>query len=182
MRPIVNSTFVSLDGVVNHMEKWHFNYIDAESDMIAYEQLAASDAMLMGRKTFEVYAATWPARHDRYASQINAIHKYVASTTLQSPTWDNTTVIRGGLADAVRALKEQDGKTILMHGFGPVAKSLLREGLLDELHLWYHPVFAGIGDPNDTLLTPGLNIAMQHTNTRTLASGVVLVSYRAILT
>ncbi|HZE48097.1 MAG TPA: dihydrofolate reductase family protein, partial [Jatrophihabitantaceae bacterium] len=83
------------------------------------------------------------------------------------------------LVESVRSLKQQDGGAILMHGFGPVAKTLLREGLLDELHLWYHPVFAGVGDEQDMLFDPGLNIHLEQTGTQTLKSGVVVLSYHA---
>jgi dihydrofolate reductase len=91
MRSIVSSTFVSLDGVINHMDKWHFDYVDAESDAFALEQLTASDAMLMGRKTYEVYASAWPNREGAYPGRINELPKYVASSTLTDPTWNNGT-------------------------------------------------------------------------------------------
>jgi dihydrofolate reductase/uncharacterized protein YndB with AHSA1/START domain len=177
MRPLINSTFVSLDGVVNHMDKWHFSYIDDESDQLTYDQLASCDAMLMGRKTYEAYAAVWPTRDGAYPDLINAIPKHVVSTTLESPSWQNTTVLNGDVVRSVQALKEAPGRGILMHGFGPLAKTLLGEGLLDELHLWFHPAFAGVGDPDDQLLTAGLNVYVQHRATRTLGSGVVMVSY-----
>ena len=179
MRPIINSTFVSLDGVINHMEKWHFDYIDDDLGALTRDQLVAADAMLMGRTTYEAYAAAWPTRSDEYADRINAMPKYVVSTTLKTPEWENTTVIGGDMIDEVKALKTREGKSILMHGYGPVAKSLLREGLLDELHLWVHPAFAGVGESHDLLLEPGLNVALQLTGTKTLKSGVVVLSYRA---
>ena len=131
----------------------------------------------MGRKTYEIYAATWPTREGAYPELINSMPKYVASTTLESPTWRNTTVLEGDLATSVQALKDSPGTVILMHGFGPVAKSLARAGLLDELHLWWNPAFAGFGDPEDLLLSPGLNIDLRHRATRTLSNGVVVVSY-----
>jgi dihydrofolate reductase len=179
MRSIVNSTFVSLDGIVNHMERWHFDFIDDDVNTIALDQLLASDALLMGRKTYEGYAAAWPTRDDEYSDRINAIQKYVVSTTLTAPEWKPTTVINGDLVERVRELKRKDGDNILMHGFGPVAKTLLREGLLDELHLWYHPAFAGVGGPDDMLFTPDLNVKLRHTETTTLKSGIVILSYHA---
>lgn len=115
MRRTVNSTFVSLDGVQNHMEHWHFDLINAELADLALELLRAADAMLMGRATYESYAAVWPERADDYADTINAMPKYVASTTLETPGWMNTSVIDGDLVEAVRGLKEQDGRDILMH-------------------------------------------------------------------
>ena len=118
MRDISSSTFVSLDGVVNHMDKWHFDFVDDESDALALEQLRAADAMLMGRKTYEVYAATWLGREGEYAALINAIPKYVASTTLTGVAWENTTILDGDLIEAASELRNQGGGPILMHGYG----------------------------------------------------------------
>lgn len=183
MRPIINSTFVTLDGVVNHMDQWHFDFVDDDTDDLALRQLHASDALLLGRRTYEIYAATWPGREGEYADGINAIRKYVVSSTLgespAAPAWANTEVISGDLVEQVSALKEQEGQSILMHGFGPVAKTLLGAGLLDELHLWYHPVFAGVGDSGDLLHTDGLSAGLRHVDTRVHRSGVVVLSYDA---
>jgi dihydrofolate reductase len=179
MRPIINSTFVSLDGVINHMEKWHFNFVDAESDAFALDQIMASDALLMGRKTYDIYASAWPGRDGDYAERINAITKYVASSTLTAPTWNNTTVLTADVVDEVRALKAEPGGPILMHGYGPVAKALLGAGLLDELHLWVHPALAGIGAGDDLLLRPGLTVELELAGQRVFKSGVVVLSYRA---
>jgi dihydrofolate reductase len=178
MREIISSSFVSLDGVVNHMDKWHFDYVDAESDALALEQLRAADAMLMGRKTYEVYASAWPGRDGEYADAINAIPKYVASTTLTDPAWHNTKVLDGDLAEAVRDLRAHDGASILMHGYGPVAKALLHADLLTELHLWVHPHLAGVGGSEDLLLHQGLTKKLELTATRTLGSGVVVLTLR----
>ena len=178
MGTISNATFVSLDGVVNHMDKWHFDYIDDESNELALEQIRAADAMLMGRKTYEVYAAAWPDRRGEYPDAINAIPKYVASTTLRQPSWNNSSVLDGDLVEAVRALRDQDGTSILMHGYGPVAKTLLQADLLDELHLWVHPHLAGVGDAGDLLIHPGLTKKLELTATRVLGSGVVILTLR----
>ncbi|WP_162605644.1 dihydrofolate reductase family protein [Jiangella ureilytica] len=134
-RTISASAFVSLDGVVNHMEKWHYDYVDDESDALALEQLRAAGALLMGRKTYEVYAATWPGRDGVYADAINAMPKLVASTTLGQPARANTEVLDGELVQSIRALRAEDGAPILMHGYGPVAKALLEAYLL-ELDRW----------------------------------------------
>lgn len=179
MRSVVNSTFVSLDGVVNHMERWHFDYLSEESDALALSQLQAADGMLMGRATYDVYASSWPGRDGAYADRLNAMPKYVASTTLTDPTWSGATVLEGDLVDAVRRLKEQDGGPILQHGVGAVTKTLLAAGLVDEMHLWYHPVLPGAGGPDDVLLTPGLNVTFETTGTRVFANGIVVISLRA---
>jgi dihydrofolate reductase len=177
MGKIVNSTFVSLDGVINRMDAWHFDYVDDETDRITLEQLRASAALLMGRKTYEIYASVWPDRDGGYADEINSKPKYVASTTLDKADWNNTTVIKGDLVTEVAKLKQQDGD-ILMHGFGPVAHTLITNGLLDVLHLWVHPRFAGVGGAGDILLGAGDNTRLELIDTRTLRSGVVMLSYR----
>ena len=178
MAKIVNSTFVSLDGVVNHMEKWHFDYLSDQSDQFALAQLEEAEALLMGRNTYEVYAGAWPAREGDYADRINKLPKYVASSTLSDPTWHGTQVLAGDLVDEVRKLKETEGGSILMHGFGPVAKTLLRNGLLDELHLWVHPVLAGVGDENDVLFEAGLHARLETSNVQAFDNGVVVLSFR----
>jgi len=176
MGKIVNSTFVSLDGVVNHMDKWHFDFIDAESDAFALRQLQGSDALLMGRRTYDAYAGAWPGRDGDYADGINAMTKYVVSSTLTAPEWANTVVLEGDLAEAVSNLKKD--QNILMHGYGPVAKTLVRHGLLDELYLWVHPMLAGIGGPDDVLLSEGLNARLTLLDVKALGSGVVILAYR----
>jgi dihydrofolate reductase len=179
MRKIVNSTFVSLDGVINHMERWHFDFIDDEMNALARAQLDDSDALLLGRHTYDAYASAWPNRDDDYAARINAMTKYVVSTTMQTATWQNTAVLAGDLVGEVTRLKAGSGKNILMHGYGPVAKTLMRNGLLDELCLWVHPVLAGVGTADDLLMSHGLHARLQLTDVRTLDSGVVLLGYRA---
>jgi dihydrofolate reductase len=179
MGKIVNSTFVSLDGVINHMERWHVDFIDAESDAFALQQLQDAEALLMGRRTYEIYAQAWPDRDGEYADRINAMPKYVASTTLEDPGWVNTTVVDGDLVQAVTKLKDDSGQDILMHGYGPVAKTLVRQGLLDELFLWVHPMLAGIGTPEDTLISDGLTTRLTLLDVTRLASGVVILRYRA---
>lgn len=179
MGKIVNSTFVSLDGVINHMERWHFDFVDNESNGFALRQLQDSDALLMGRHTYEAYAGVWPGRDDEYSQRINAMPKYVASTTLEKPSWANTTMLDGDLVDTVAKLKESTDRDILMHGYGPVAKTLFRQGLLDELHLWIHPVLAGVGTFDDMLISEGLNARLALLDVTPLASGVVILSYRA---
>lgn len=179
MRRIVNSTFVSLDGIINHMDRWHFDFIDDEQQALALEQLRGADALLMGRKTYEVYATAWPGREGEYPDAMNAVSKYVASTTLTDPAWENTTVLGRDLLEEVRKLKEAPGKDILMHGYGPVAKTLMQHGLVDQLFLWVHPVLAGVGTADDLLLADGVNVRLVLSDVRRLASGVVTLSYDA---
>ncbi len=182
MRKIVNSTFVSLDGVIEKMEAWHFDYVDEDTNRIVTEQLEAADILLMGRHTYDSYFAVWPDRHDPYSDLINAKRKYVASTTMDKAEWNNTTVISADLVEEVRRLKEEGGGDILMHGFGPVARALLDAGLLDELFLWVHPQFAGVGTTDDMLFSEGNNAKLTPNGTpQVLRSGVVTLSYRPLV-
>ena len=178
MGKIVSSTFVSLDGVINHMDRWHFDFVDNESGALALEQLRDSGALLMGRRTYDVYASAWPGRDDDYADLINAVPKYVASTTLQAPQWANTTVLDGDLPQAVAKLKQAHDGAILMHGYGPVAKTLIRHGLLDELVLWVHPMLAGVGSTDDMIFSEGLNTRLTLLDVRRFGSGVVILTYQ----
>jgi dihydrofolate reductase len=179
MGKIINSTFISLDGVINHMDRWHFDFIDDEADAFASQQLLDSDALLMGRHTYEIYASAWPGREGGYADRINTMPKYVASTTLHSPQWANTTVLDGDLAETAAKLKQDIQRNILMHGYGPVAKTLVRHGLLDELFLWVHPMLAGVGTLGDMLISDGLNKRLTLLDAKTLHSGVVILRYQA---
>lgn len=178
MGKIINSTFISLDGVINHMPAWHFDYTDAEHDQINEELLLEADGLLMGRKTYEIYASAWPGRDGVLADRINSMQKYVASTTLDRAEWANTRVIGDDLVEGVAKLRSEPGD-ILIHGFGPVTHTLLRNGLLDVLHLWVNPQFAGVGTIDDTLVREGTDARMQLLGARTLGSGVVILSYQA---
>jgi dihydrofolate reductase len=126
-----------------------------------------------------VYASTWPERDGAYADKINNMRKYVVSTTVDKPEWKNTTVINADLVAKAAELRQQDGD-ILMHGFGPVAHTLMTNGLLDVVHLWVHPHFAGVGGPGDMLLSPGNNTRLELIGTRVLKSGVVMLSYSTV--
>lgn len=177
MGAVVNSTFVSIDGVINHMQAWHFDFVDSEHDRIAEEQLLAADTLLLGRHTYEIYAGVWPQREGTFADKINSMRKVVVSSTVTDPEWTNTRVLDGDVVEAVAKLRSEPGD-VLMHGFGRLAHTLLDHGLLDELHLWVNPRFAGTGTLEDTLVRDGANTRLELQGVRTLASGVAILSYR----
>jgi dihydrofolate reductase len=145
MRKINAWLFVTLDGVIEAPEKW----VMANDDMFGAIEAdyATSDALLLGRRTYETFAASWPERGSEIpnADWMNNSPKYVASTTLESPEWNNTTVIKGDVAEAVARLKQEDGKDIAVNGSGTLVLSLMRDHLLDELRLFLHPVVVGAG-------------------------------------
>ncbi|MEV0295951.1 dihydrofolate reductase family protein [Nocardia sp. NPDC050710] len=149
MRRIIESTFVTTDGVIGEPHKWGGPYWDAEHGEYASELLFASDALLLGRETYAGFAEVWPTRpsDDPYAARINAMPKYVASHTLaqQDATW-NATVLQGDIVDAVRVLKTEDGGDILKFGTGSLSHTLLEAKLVDEYHFWIFPAIAGAGE------------------------------------
>jgi dihydrofolate reductase len=174
MRRIVNSTYVTLDGVTSDPQDWSLDYFDADAAAYGLAKLRASDALLMGRLTYEGFASAWPERSgDEFSDRMNAMAKHVASTTLTAPSWNNTHLIRGDLVEAVRALREEDGGDVLMYGYGPVAQQLVGHGLLDELHLWVHPLLHGGG--TSSVFAPGVTGRFGRVVTRTFASGVVVL-------
>lgn len=179
MRSIVNSTYVSLDGVIGEPQYWpSLGSVTEDGGRVQSALLEQCGAVLMGRRTYEVFAPVWSARSgDPFGDRMNALPKYVASTTLTDPSWDNTTVIGGDLAGAVRELKEQPGGDIVQYGFGPVAHALLAAGLIDELRLWVHPFLLGT---QELIHRPGGSGRFELVDSTTLGSGVVILSYRAV--
>jgi dihydrofolate reductase len=131
--------------------------------------------MLMGRTTYEIFSGLWPSQSGSYADAINAIRKYVFSSTLTATDWSNSTIVRGDVATEVKRLKEQDGKDLIIYGHGPLGAALLEHGLLDELQFAIHPVFVGGGTP---LFRQGATATLELTGTRTLGTGVIVVRYR----
>ena len=146
MRKLVESTFVTLDGVIENPQNWSPPYWDDEHADYARKLLWDADALLLGRKTYEGFAQAWPPRAgaDDYTDRINAMPKHVASRTLTGTTW-NATVLDGDAADAVAKLKEQPGQNLLKFGTGELDRTLMEHGLVDEFHFWVFPVLAGSG-------------------------------------
>jgi len=145
MRKLVESTFVTLDGVMSSPEKWGPPYWDDQHNQYAHNLLFSSDALLLGRKTYEGFAEAWPARSgDDYSDRINSLPKHVVSTTLQETRW-NATLIKGDVAGEVAKLKEQTGRSILKFGTGELDHTLMQQNLVDEFHFWLFPVVAGSG-------------------------------------
>jgi dihydrofolate reductase len=175
MRKIIESTLVSADGVVGSPPLWAMDYRDEEVTRDALERLSGSDAMLMGRGTYELFAATWPGQADDFARRINAIRKYVFSSTLTSADWNNSTIVRGDVLAEVTRIKEQDGRDLAVFGHGRLARTLLDSGLTDELRLSIHPVLAGAGLPQ---FSNGHQRALRLVSAKTFTSGVVVLSYQ----
>ena len=135
MRKIVAGLFISLDGVVEAPEQWHFPYFNDEMGEAVGSQMAAADTLLLGRQTYEEFAGYWADKGSdvEFADAINTIPKLVASTTLASATWQNSTLLGADVAQELRRIKQEPGKDISISGSPTLVRSLLRDGLIDEL-------------------------------------------------
>jgi dihydrofolate reductase len=147
VRKVVSGLFISLDGVTESPDQWQFDHFDDGMAEFLSGMLAEQDAVLLGRVTYQEWADYWPTSQDEpFASYINNVPKYVVSTTLNDVSaWQNSTLLKGDLAEEIGRLKQQPGKNIGVAGSPTLVRSLLQEGLLDELSLTIHPVVAGKG-------------------------------------
>jgi dihydrofolate reductase len=179
MRKIVAGLFMSLDGVVESPSTWAFaRYLDAEMAQAIGAGILAADAVLLGRRTYEEFAKLWPNQPSSVpmARFLNGSPKYVVSASLRAQLeWANSTLIRGNLAQELTALKEQPGKNIQVPGSPILVRTLLRDGLLDELALSICPIVVGKGARlfDETAHDVGLKLVHSHV----LASGVLAVTY-----
>lgn len=146
MRKITAGMFVSLDGVVDNPQDWHFPYFNDEMGRAVEAQIGSADTLLIGRKTYEGFAGAWPERETAggpdagMAKSLGDARKIVVSSQELEFTWRNSELLRGDLVEAVTALKNEPGGDIGMSGSVSVVRQLLAAGLLDELHLLVHPI------------------------------------------
>jgi dihydrofolate reductase len=147
MGKIVSNFFISLDGVVESPDQWHFPYFNDEMGAAVGHGMETAGAFLMGRKLYEEWAAYWPQQSDDepFASFINNATKYVVSNTLTEATWNNTTVVSGDVAAGLKKIKEHTEGDLAMSGSATLVRRLLAGGLLDELNLLVHPIVVGRG-------------------------------------
>ncbi|MBD0357309.1 MAG: dihydrofolate reductase family protein [Rubrobacter sp.] len=187
MRKVVVSEFVSVDGVVED-PGWTFQFGSEEQEKFKFAELATSDALLLGRVTYEGFAAAWPNMMDQYegprreelkeyADMMNGYPKYVVSTTLEEPLgWNNSTLIKGDVAEEVSGLKRQPGRDNLIFGSGSLVNELMRRGLIDEYRLMVFPVVLGSGQ---RLFGDGIEeTVLELVGTDTFDTGVVVLTYR----
>jgi dihydrofolate reductase len=176
MRKLIESTFMSLDGVVGSPEKWALPYFDDENKNYALSRLSEVDAFLLGRVTYEKFAARWSQiKGDDYFDRINSLPKFVASRTLRETTW-NATLIKGDVADEVSKLKNQPGKNIMKYGTSQLDHTLIEHNLIDEFHFSIFPITVGNGQRLfDGIDTSHLNLKL--TGTTTFNNGIVILTY-----
>jgi dihydrofolate reductase len=172
MGKLVESTFMALNGFVTAPHEWSPPYWDEEHAAYAAKLLTEADALLLGRKTYEGFAEAWPQRGgDPFTDRINSMPKYVASRTLRETTW-NATLLGGDPAEEVAKLKAD--QNLLKYGTGELDRTLLAEGLVDELHVWVFPVLAARGDS----LIEGLPTThLRLVETTPFGSGIVVNTY-----
>jgi len=177
MRRIVVSTFITLDGVMEAPEQWSFDFHSPDAMQSALELLLASDALLLGRTTYETFAAAWPGREDPmgFAEKMNSMPKHVVSTTLEEPTWAGTTVVSEDVPNAVRALKKQAGGDLLMYGSATLMRSLMEHDLIDEYRFLLCPVVVGEGARLFPEGTP--RKALKLAGTTPLSGGITVLRY-----
>jgi len=180
MRKIVSGLFISLDGVIEAPHEWHFPYFNDEMGAAVTDQMQKSDTMLLGRVTYEEFAGYWPNQSEdevEMAGYMNNTPKLVVSNSLTPAdiTWQNTTLITGNVAEQLAAIKEQPGKDISITGSATLVRSLIRDGLLDELQLLLHPVVVGRG--KRLFIDDGMKAPLKLINERTHDNGVLHLTY-----
>lgn len=180
MADLINSTYITLDGVIEHPETWpETGGFGVEGNRIQTDLVLGCSAVLMGRRTYESFAGVWPTLEgNELADKMNAMPKYVASSTLTEPEWNNTHVIEGDLVETVERLKRESDGDIVQFGFGDVSGALVSAGLIDRLRLWLHPFFIGRGGPTDLLYRELPVTEFDLESAVPLASGIVILDYR----
>lgn len=192
MRKVVVGTFLSLDGVMQApggLEEdteggfkhggWQLPYFDADAGRFMSESFAATDALLLGRVTYQIFAAFWPSAPDEdpFAKRMNSMPKFVVSTTLKKADWNNSRLIKGNVSEEVAKLKQQPGSGHLaVIGSGKLTQTLMQHNLIDEYVLWIHPLVLGSGK---RLFRDGSpKTTLRHVDTKTTSTGVVILTYQ----
>lgn len=175
MRKIVVTTFLSLDGIMEEPQ-WTFPYWSDEIAKFKYEELFASDALLLGRVTYEGFAQAWPGRTDEqgFGDRMNNMTKYVVTNTLQTVGWTNSTIVKGDIPAEIQKLKQQDGMDILVDGSAMLVQLLIQHNLVDVYRLLIYPVVLGKGK---RLFQEGATDAFKLVQSQGFASGVIGAIY-----
>lgn len=187
MGKLVVTEFISLDGIIedpggsegSEHGGWSFRHPAPDGEQFKGDELRDSDVQLLGRVTYEGFAAAWPAMEEAtgdYGKKMNAMPKVVVSTTLTEPTWNNTTIISGNVADEVARLKAQYDGDILVQGSATLAQTLAEHGLVDEYRLMVHPVVLGTGKRLFSGSAAGTDL--QLAESRKVGPDVLLLVYR----
>jgi dihydrofolate reductase len=177
VRKIKSNFFISLDGVVESPDKWHFQYFNDEMGDAVSAGFATADALLMGRVLYNDWAAYWPEHAaEPFGDVMNSIKKYVVSNSLQTAKWQNSEIVSGDVARKLTDIKAQDGGDIVMSGSPTTVRWLLHEGFIDELNLLVHPI--AVGEGMARLFPPDEpRIRLELLSAQTFKTGVLNLSY-----
>ena len=175
MRKVVVSEFVSLDGVMED-PMWTFQFGTKEQEQFKFDELFASDTLLLGRITYEAFASSWPTMEGtgEFGEKMNSIPKVVATTTLDKAEW-NATVIEGEVADEVARLKQLPGQDILVYGSADLVQTLIQHNLIDEYRIMIFPIVLGKGK---RLFGGGIEKTLKFVESKTFPSGVTVLTYQ----
>ncbi|WP_248965388.1 dihydrofolate reductase family protein [Sphaerisporangium perillae] len=179
MREVILSMFVSVDGYIENstgQQDWNIDAFDDEMERHVGEQLGEVDALLLGRRTYELFAQAWPTETGEVADKMNGIDKVVFSRTLKSAAWHNTRIAAGDVAEEIAELRRLPGKDMLIYGSAEFARDLMRLGLIDEYRLWVHPVV--LGDGKQLFENFKDRIDLKLVDTRVFDTGVCILRYR----
>lgn len=178
MARIVGSEFVTLDGVFEANETWQFPYYSDDLALVNQELVLGLDSLLLGRRTYDIFASSWPNRQDNefgIAAHLNRIPKYLVSSSPFESTWHPTTIISEDLISTVKRLKDETTGLIGITGSGLLVNQLLEASLVDELLLFIHPLLRGFGRK---LFERSIALSLALKEVRKFASGVVMLSYQ----
>jgi dihydrofolate reductase len=190
MRELIVNTFLTLDGVMQapggpeedpsagfEHGGWSFGYWDEQMQGTMGELMSKPFDLVLGRKTYEIFAAYWPYSDDPSAEPLNKATKYVASTTLKELEWENSKLIEGKVPEGVRALKQEDGPELQVHGSANLIQTLLEHALIDEFRLWVFPLVLGKGKRlfDGGTVPAGLEVVSSQTS----STGVIMAAYRS---
>jgi dihydrofolate reductase len=176
MRTLVVTEFLSLDGVMES-PMWTFPYWNDEIAQFKGEESNASDALLLGRVTYEGFAAAWPESPDEGAPYFNNVRKYVVSTTLDKADWNNSVLIKDNVVEEIRKIKQQDGGDIAVHGSGKLIQTLIKHDLVDRYRLLVYPVVLGKGQ---RLFEEGTTTTLKLVESKSFSSGVAALIYEPV--
>jgi dihydrofolate reductase len=176
MRKLIVTEFLTLDGVYEELTPWRNDY-NPDDGQFKYDELFASDALLLGRVTYEGFAKYWSTATGAFAERMNSLPKYIATTTLTTLEWNNANVLEGDVVAAVEGLKRQEGQPILVYGSGTLAQTLLRHNLVDELRLMIFPLVLGNGK---RFFSSEDKLPMTLVSSRDLGEGVIILIYKPI--
>lgn len=186
MRRLIATEYLTLDGVMEapgsetslgERGGWSFLFSSDDHRQFKWEELLASDALLLGRTTYEIFVAAWPARTGEFADRMNSLPKYVVFSSLDNVEWNNSYLIHDTthLLEGINELKQQPGQDILLTGSADLFHTLRQQNLIDEYHFMVYPIIVGTGK---RLFKDGNNIPLNLVKSQTLSSGVVVLIYR----